>query len=164
MKIDEFIKNYNNAKDKDKFLNDCIIVKYVPYHEKMTDCEMVIISTTKIENEFRINSPMRFMLFITTLLSRYTEIGKDEDVLTVFETLDENDLIDKIISKIPEREYASYNTILNMELDDYMENNRSITAYISSKIKDFEIPVRSLFETIMNNVPQDVPEVADNKE
>lgn len=164
MKIDEFIKKYNDAKDKDKFLNDCIITTYVPYHEKMTDCEMVIISTTKIENEFRINSPMRFMLFITTLLSRYTEIGKDEDVLTVFETLDEKDLIDKIISKIPEREYTSYNTILNMELDDYMENNRSITAYISRKIKDLEIPVKSLFEAIMNNVPQDVLGVADNKE
>ena len=164
MKIDEFIKKYNDVKDKDKFLNDCIITTYVPYHEKMTDCEMVIISTTKIENEFRINSPMRFMLFITTLLSRYTEIGKDEDVLTVFETLDENDLIDKIISKIPEREYTSYNTILNMELDDYMENNRSITAYISGKIKDLEIPVKSLFEAIMNNVPQDVLGVADNKE
>ena len=85
------------SKDKDKFLSGCITTQYVPYHEKMTDCEMVIVSTTKMENEFRINSPMRFMLFVTTLLSRYTEIGEDEDVLTVFETLDENDLIDKII-------------------------------------------------------------------
>lgn len=163
MKVDEFIKKYNVAKDKDKFLNDSITTQYVPYHEKMTDCEMIILSTTKIDNEFRINSPMRFMLFVTTLLSRYTEIGEDEDILTVFETLDEIGLIDQVISKIPEKEYASYNTILNMELDDYMENNRSITAYISNKVKELEIPFKALMETISNNVPQDVLEVADVK-
>ena len=164
MKVDEFIKKYNFAKNKDEFLEKCIINKYVPYHEKMTDCEMIIVSTTVIDNEFRINSPMRFMLFISTLLSRYTEIGEDEDVLTVFETLDENGLIDIIVSKIPEKEYASYNTILNMELDDYMENNRSITAYINNKIKDLEIPIKTLMESMSNNVPQDVLEVADDKE
>lgn len=163
MKIDEFIRKYNSAKDKDKYLNGCIINQYVPYHEKMTDCEMIIISTTKIENEFRINSPMRFMLFVTTLLSRYTEIGEDEDILTVFETLDEKGLIDQIVSKIPEKEYTSYNTILNMELDDYMENNRSITAYIQNKLKEWEIPFKALVETIGNNVPQDVLEVADKE-
>ena len=163
MKVDEFIRKYNSAKDKDKFLTNCIKVQYVPYHEKMSDCEMIIISTTKMDNEFKINSPMRFMLFITTLLSRYTEIGEDEDLLTVFETLDENNLVDQIISKIPEKEYAAYNTILNMELDDYMENNRSITAYISNKIKELEIPIKTLMETINNNVPQDALEVAENK-
>jgi hypothetical protein len=160
MKVDEFIRKYNSAKDKDKFLNDIITTQYIPYHEKMTDCEMIILSTTKIDNEFRINSPMRFMLFVTTLLSRYTEIGKDENILTVFETLDEAGLIDQIVSRIPEKEYASYNTILNMELDDYMENNRSITAYISNKVKELEIPFKTLMETISNNVPQDVLEVA----
>ena len=163
MKVTEFIEQYNKAKDKDKFLSECIVTQYVPYHEKMTDCEMIILSTTKIDNDFRINSPMRFMLFITTLLSRYTEIGEDEDILTVFETLDENNLIDQIISKIPEKEYTSYNTILNMELDDYMENNRSITSYISNKLKDLEIPLKALTEVI-NNVPQDALEVADNIE
>ena len=163
MKIDEFIRKYNSAKNKDKFLDDCITTQYVPYHDKMTDCEMIIISTTKLKNEFRINSPMRFMLFITTLLSRYTEIGEDEDVITVFETLDENGLIDQLISKIPQKEYASYNTILNMELDDYMENNRSVTAFISKKIKELEVPIKTLIDTINNNVPQDVLEVAGNK-
>jgi len=164
MKVEEFIRKYNAAKNKDEYLEKCIVNKYVPYHEKMTDCDMVILSTTQIDDQFRINSPMRFMLFVTTLLSRYTEIGEDEDVLTVFETLDENDLIDAIISKIPQKEYSSYTNILNMELDDYMENNRSVAAYISNILKDIETPVKTLVETIKNYVPQDVPEVADNEE
>ena len=130
MKVNEFIEKYNDAKDKDQFLTECVKGDYVPYHEKMTDCDYIILATTKFDDKFRINSPMRFMLFVTTLLSRYTEIGEDEDILTMFETLDENNLIDLIISKIPEKEYTSYNTILNMELDDYMENNRSLSSIL----------------------------------
>ena len=164
MKVDEFIKKYNFAKDKDVFLNNCIIKQYIPYHEKMSDCDMIIIATTKTEDGFRINSPMRFILFVSTLINRYTEIGTDEDILTVFETLDENNLIDLIISKIPEKEYTSYQTILNMELDDYMENNRNIMSYIDNKIKELEIPFKALMEIINNNVPQNVSEVADIEE
>ena len=157
MKIDEFIKKYNDAKDKDKFLSECITTQYVPYHEKMIDCDYIITATTKYENQFKINSPMRFMLFINTLLSRYTEIGEDDNILIVFETLDEVGLIDQIISKIPEREYNSYNTILNMELDDYMENNRSV----ASIIEGFGLSLESI---IKNNVPQNVSEVAEIEE
>ena len=121
----------------------------------MTDCEMIIFATTKYDNTFKINSPMRFMLFITTLLSRYTDIGEDEDLLTVYESLEENNLIDKIISAIPQNEYTSYETILNMELSDYMENNRSISAIVEGLSLSLENIINNI-----NNVPQDVPEVA----
>lgn len=155
MKVNEFIENYNNANNKDEYIFNSIIEKYVPYHEKMTDCEMIILSTIKYEDKFKINSPMRFMLFITTLISRYTDIGEDEDLLTVYESLEKNNLIDKIISAIPQNEYTSYETILNMELSDYMENNRSISAIVEGLILSLENIINNI-----NNVPQDVSEVA----
>lgn len=155
MKVNEFIENYNNANNKDEYIFNSIIKKYVPYHEKMTDCEIIILSTIKYEDKFKINSPMRFMLFITTLISRYTDIGEDEDLLTVYESLEENNLIDKIISAIPQNEYTSYETILNMELSDYMENNRSISAIVEGLSLSLENIINNI-----NNVPQDVSEVA----
>lgn len=155
MKVNEFIENYNNANNKDEYIFNSIIEKYVPYHEKMTDCEMIILSTIKYEDKFKINSPMRFMLFITTLISRYTNIGEDEDLLTTYELLEKNNLIDKIISAIPQNEYTSYETILNMELSDYMENNRSIPAIVEGLSLSLENIINNI-----NNVPQDVPEVA----
>ena len=155
MKVNEFIENYNSANNKDEYIFNSIIEKYVPYHEKMTDCEMIILSTIKYEDKFKINSPMRFMLFITTLISRYTDIGEDEDLLTVYESLEKNNLIDKIISAIPQNEYTSYETILNMELSDYMENNRSISAIVEGLSLSLENIINNI-----NNVPQDVSEVA----
>ena len=164
MKVDEFIRKYNSSKNKDDFLDKCIITQYIPYHEKMSDCDMIVIATTKTEQGFRINSPMRFVLFIVTLINRYTKIGEDEEILSVFETLDENNLLDLIVSKIPKKEYESYQTILNMVLDDYMENSRSILAYIDNKINELKIPFKALVDVINNNVPQNVSEVAETEE
>ena len=155
MKVNDFIKEYNNANDKEAYIENSITKKYIPYHEKMTDCEMIILATTKYDNKFRINSPMRFMLFVTTLISRYTNIGENEDLLSTYELLEENELIDKIISVIPQNEYKSYETILNMELSDYMENNRSISAIVEGLSLSFENVINNI-----NNVPQDASEVA----
>ena len=134
MKVDEFIRKYNSAKDKDKYLTNCVKVQYVPYHEKIADCSGIVKASVEMNGIFKINTPAQFMMFTVQVITRYTEIEKDDDVLGLFEKLDELNLINAIILKIPEREFASYNTILNMVQDDYMENNRTLLSYIETKI------------------------------
>ena len=163
MKIDEFIRKYNSAKDKDKFLEECIKETYIPYHEKIADCTGVINATIEKDGIFKINTPAQFMIFMVQIITRYTDIEKDDDVVGLFEKLDELNLINGIISKIPEREFTSYNTILNMVQDDYMENNRSIISFIETKVKALGLSLDTLSETIQKYVPQDVPEVADSE-
>ena len=163
MKIDEFIKKYNNSKDKDKFLEECIKVTYIPYHEKIADCGGVINATIEKDGIFKINTPAQFMIFMVQIITRYTDIEKDDDIVGLFEKLDELNLVNAIISKIPEREFTSYNTILNMMQDDYMENNRSVISFIETKVKALGLSLDTLLEVIQKYVPQDVPEVADNK-
>ena len=111
MKIDEFIRKYNSAKDKDKYLKESIKKTYIPYHEKVADCERVVKATTEIDGIFKINTPAQFMIFTVNIISKYAEI-EYEDVLDTFEKLDELNLINALISHIPEREFASYNTIV----------------------------------------------------
>lgn len=164
MKIDEFIKKYNNAKDKDKFLEECIKKTYIPYSEKIADCSGVINATIEKDGMFKVNTPAQFMIFMVQIITRYTDIEKDDDIVGLFEKLDELNLINGIISKIPEREFTSYNTILNMVQDDYMENNRSIISFIETKVKALGLSLDTLLETIQKYVPQDVSEVADDKE
>lgn len=164
MKVDEFIRKYNAAKDKDRFLTDSIKVQYIPYSQKIADCSGVVKASVEMDGIFKINTPAQFMMFTVQVITRYTEIEKDEDVLGLFEKLDELNLINAIISHIPEREFASYNTILNMVQDDYMENNRNIISFIETKVKALGLSLDALLETIQRYVPQDVPEVADNKE
>lgn len=161
MKVDEFIRKYNSAKDKDKFLTDCIKTQYVPYRIKIADCDGIIKASTEINGVFKINTPAQFMMFTIQVITRYTEIEKDNDILGLFEKLDELNLINAITSKIPEREFASYNTILNMIQDDYMENNRTLLSFIDTKIKALGLSLDTILDTIQKYVPQDVPEVAD---
>ena len=103
------------------------------------------------------------MIFMVQIITRYTDIEKDDDIVGLFEKLDELNLVNAIISKIPEREFTSYNTILNMMQDDYMENNRSVVSFIETKVKALGLSLDTLLEVIQKYVPQDVPEVADNK-
>ena len=161
MKVDEFIKKYNSSKDKDKYLTDSITTQYISYHEKIADCSGIVKASTELDGIFKINTPAQFMMFTIQIITRYTEIEKEEDILGMFEKLDELNLINAIISKIPEREYASYNTILNMVQDDYMENNRSLLSFIETKVKALGLSVDAILDAIQKYVPQDVPEVAE---
>lgn len=161
MKVDEFIRKYNSAKDKDKFLTDCIKTQYVPYRIKIADCDGIIKASTGINGVFKINTPAQFMMFTIQVITRYTEIKKDDDILGLFEKLDELNLINAITSKIPEREFASYNTILNMIQDDYMENNRTLLSFIETKVGALGLSLDAILDAIQKYVPQDTPEVAD---
>lgn len=161
MKVDEFIRKYNSAKDKDKFLTDCIKTQYVPYRIKIADCDGIIKASTGINGVFKINTPAQFMMFTIQVIIRYTEIEKDDDILGLFEKLDELNLINAITSKIPEREFASYNTILNMIQDDYMENNRTLLSFIETKVSALGLSLDAILDAIQKYVPQDVPEVVD---
>ena len=161
MKIDEYIRKYNSAKDKDKFLENSITTQYVPYHEKIADCDRIIRATMETDGIFRINTPVQFMIFMIQLIIRYTDIEQSENMLEMFEKLDELNLINAIIAKIPEREYTSYNTILNMVQDDYMENNRSLLSYIETKVKALGLSLDTLLDVIQKNIPQNDTEVVE---
>ena len=156
MKIDEFIRKYNSAKDKDKFLGDCIKVQYIPYHEKIADCSGIVKASVEMDGIFKINTPAQFMMFTVQVITRYTEIEKDDDVLGLFEKLDELNLINAIIAKIPEREFTSYNTILNMVQDDYMENNRNIVSFFETKLQALGMSIDTMLEAIQNYIPKDI--------
>lgn len=164
MKVDEFIKKYNSAKDKKDFLNKCIVKQYIPYHKKIADCDAVLKATIESDGMFKINTPAQFMIFTIQIITRYTEIEKEENILDMFEKLDELNLINAIISSIPEREFNSYNTIFSMIQNDYMENNRDIVSFFETKIKAIGLSLDTLLEVIQNYVPQNASEVADKEE
>ena len=163
MKIDEFIRKYNSAKDKDKYLKESIKKTYIPYHEKVADCQRIINATMESDGLFKINTPAQFMIFTVNIISKYTNIEYD-DVLTTFEKLDELNLINAIISNIPEREYTTYNTLLSMTQDDYMENNRNLISFIETKVKALGLSMDAMLDAIQKYIPQDTPEVADSAE
>ena len=161
MKIDEYIRKYNSAKDKDKFLADSIMRQYIPYSDKIADCSGIVKASTELDGIFKINTPAQFMMFMIQIITRYTDIEKDENILGMFERLDELNLINAIISKVPEREITSYNTILNMVQDDYMENNRTLLSFFETKIQALGLSLDAVLDAMQKYIPQNETEVAE---
>ena len=164
MKVEEFIRKYNAAKDKDKFLEKSIVNKYVPYHEKIADCDKIVRATMEKDGLFKMSTPAQFMIFTIQIITRYTDIEKDENVVELFEALDELDLINAIISHIPQREFNSYNTILHMVQDDYMENNRNVVSFLETKLRTLGVSIDTLLEAIQNYIPKNETEDTENIE
>ena len=160
MKINEFIRKYNAAKDKEKYLSGCIKKNHIPYHEKVSDCQRIINATTESNGLFKINTPAQFMIFTVNIISKYADIEYD-DALEMFEKLDELNLIDSIIAHIPEREYTTYNTILNMVQDDYMENNRNLISFMETKVKALGLSIDTILDAIQKYIPQETSEIAE---
>lgn len=155
MNIDTFINGYNSAKDKDAYIKKILKTDYIPYTEKINDCNRIIKTSTESDGIFKLNTPAQFMLFTVNLISKYTKLEYDPDnIVEFFEALDKDDLINTIYSIIPEREVASYQTILNMCADDYFETNRSLVSYIETKVAALQMTGDTLLEALYELIPQ----------
>lgn len=149
MKIDTFIKEYNESTNKDSYLKQIITTSYIKYSDKIDDCNKIVKVTLEREGIFKINTPARYMLFMVNLITRYTMLEYDnDDIVGFFETLDKNNLINKLLEYIPEREYKSYSTILEMCQDDYMENNRSLVGYIDAKVNALNLTSNAILDVL----------------
>lgn len=160
MEVKEFVSEYKKcATDqlKDRFFKKHIVANYIPYELKIAHCENIAKNTMYLtvdeeNNIYRQNSPMRYVLFVLTLIKLYTDIEIDfNDSLNIFNELDMNNLIDTIITYIPSSEYSKFQTVLNMIIDDEIENNRNIVSYIDNNISALKVMGSTLTEMLKEN-------------
>lgn len=141
--VQNFVKEYKELtpqSDYARFFKKHIIKEYVNYEDKVTICNKIIQSSFYIYDKkgeksiriFKMNSPARYMNYCISLIDTYTdiEIRFGEHVLEDFNALDKEGLVDQIISVIPDDELKKFETILNMQVDDVLENERSIGRFV----------------------------------
>lgn len=157
--VDAFLRQYGVA-DKQKgtamkdFIKKHIVTDYVSFLEKEVTCTNIVNSTTRIIEKnkeiLKINSSARYLLFVMRLIDIYTDIEIDfTDAKYVYQYDDLNKVgaIGNLIAAIPEREYSEFSTLLNMKLDDFRDNEYSITALLYNLKQSF-----SLSEEVINSV------------
>ena len=155
--VDMFVKSYKaNSKAKDKtfedFLQKHITTKYIDFIKKCVYCDNIIKGTCYKKDgdrEFvKINSANRYLFFIMRLIELYTDIEiNDEEVWKDYDKLNEIGAINALIGAIPENEYSEFTTLLNMKLDDFRDNEYSITAMLYNLGQSL-----SLSEEVINSV------------
>ena len=152
MRYDEFIEKYNVSKDKGKFLAKHITAKYLLYEQKISEAKEIIRRTCYMERDgkkvFKQDSPAYFMLFMLRVIANYTDIEFDEgkDALAAFNAFSEAELLEPIVLAVPQKEYDTFSTVLQMCKDDEMENYRSLAGFFDTKVDALMITINALAE------------------
>lgn len=140
--VDMFCKTYKaNSKAKDetfnKFIEKHITTQYISFLEKEIICAGIVDATCHIKDGDRkiikINSTGRYMLFVMRLIDIYTDLDidfNDAHFVKQYDELNKIGAINTLITSIPKSEYTEFSTLLNMKLDDFRDNEYSLTAFI----------------------------------
>mgnify|MGYP003293055073 CR=1 FL=1 len=128
--VEEYEKCSNND-DKAKFLKSNLKTeKYMPYADKLTRAENIVKSSSyamikedgklKQTDRIALNSPMRYILFVMTVVDKYTNIEVNfNNIMPDFDALNFNSLIEIIFEKIGDKETAEFNTVVDDLLVKY---------------------------------------------
>ena len=143
--VEEYEKCTNND-DKAKFLKTKLKTeKYMPYSDKLTLAENIVRHSSyamvkedgalKQTDKIALNSPMRYILFVMTVVDKYTNIEVNfRNITPDFDALNFNSLIEIIFEKVGDKETAEFNTVVEMVLNDFMANKYQFKNYIDDTL------------------------------
>ena len=88
------------------------------------------------------------MLFMLRVIANYTDVEFEEgaDALAAFNAFSESGLLEPIVLAIPQKEYDTFNTVLQMCKDDEMENYRSLAGFFDTKVDALMMTMNALAE------------------
>lgn len=165
--VDAFIREYGvAAKQKgsamDNFIDKHIITKYIDFIRKSVICDGIVDSTCHIVDGDRklvkVNSANRYLFFVMKLIENYTDIEfANEEVVEAYDKLNEIGAIDVIVGSIPKSEYSEFQTILNMKMDDFRDNEYSLTAILYNFKESL-----SISEEVINSVIEELQKETNN--
>lgn len=137
--IDKLIDGYSkrtSIKMKEEYLKAVIKIKpYVGYGVKMVLADMVIKNSCLKNGRVHIDSCKKYILYIYALIDTYTNIEiTEKQWLFEYDRLDSMGLIEPILALIPEKEVATFKTILDMKHNDLMTNRYGTYAFIEDQV------------------------------
>lgn len=154
----EFVDGYKKCSTqqlKNNYIKSKLVINsYVDFLKKCFICDKVIEASCDNSSEcIIVNSSFRYLFFIRSMISLYTNIGIDDnDYSSWYDTLNECGALTAIMSKIPEAEVEECNTILQMKVDDFMNNNMNFRNYIASQVSGFEDMLDGLQDFLSNKL------------
>lgn len=142
--VEEFLKEKDIAKH--------IVNTYVSYATKIDECRKIVdLNSYKEVNDEKIywkNTPGQYFMFVIRLIANYTDIDMGERILDSYDSLNKENMINEIISTIPQTEYEEWRTLLQMCDDDAYENLRSMPSWLETKFDSMKLVFDSMSEVL----------------
>ncbi len=159
--IKEFIEGFDNAKDKEYYVKKHLITGYIDYEHKIALCRSILnqsmYKNVNGKKMFVIDSPMRWMFFVFSIITSYTNIEVPEDGtkrMKIFNEIEKHDVMNTL-STVLGKEYGAFSSLLNVMVEDEIRNN-DLRAMIETKIEALnlvsgKIPWEKLLSETTNN-------------
>lgn len=136
----------NGEKKKIEMLKKHLKVEYVEYEAKLDICKQILLkSSYKTVNGrelYRPNTPLRYMLTISSYLQTYYDFDQSNMFMHDFNLLEKHELTELIVKAIGD-DVKRFNTVLNMMTDDLNYEN-SLIPYMDTKIEAMDISLGAL--------------------
>lgn len=158
LNIEQMVKEYTSTTNDTAhklYLDKIQVVPYLPYLSKMIYAQRIVESTSwdKDHEKIEINSPIRHILYIYTLLLAYTNVDvHQEDMIAEYDALSAAGMVQPIIEKIPEHERKEFDKVLKMVTGDYYTNHFETHAYIDHLVDRFKNIVENFFSPISEDL------------
>ena len=155
--VEMFCKSYKaNSKAKEDvlrdFLNKHVTTKYISFVQKCSYCDAIVKATTHIQSDIvKVDSAARYLLFVMHLINIYTDIDiifDDGKFAEQYDMLSEAGALQAILSSIPQQEYAEFDTILKMKMDDFYTNEYSIESMLYNFKKSLDISTEQISKAL----------------
>lgn len=171
--VQEFIKKYNSftsEKAKETFLKSVIKNNYVDFLVKVEYARKIIELSgfRKETGKPHMDSCKQYLLYIFSIITMYTNIVMDEQkVHEEYDKLEKNHLIVLILSMLPEREIKMFDSILQMQKDDWFTNYHGFEHYLEIEsekgktwlLKNMDTIIKLLSDRIQGLTEQDLLQV-----
>ena len=138
MNITEFLQQYAEKQDKDRFVKKHVTTSYIPIEAKQLAASNIVKGSYYLDGEFHVNSVAKYMLTKITLFDLYTDIERsDGTILADFNALNEARFFDVLESAIDEKEIVEFYEILEMECEDAKTNEYELGGFIRRQVERF---------------------------
>lgn len=151
MKIEQFIDEFNKSQDKEAYVKKHITKEYIPYSHKISLCNNIAEFTTHKQVQgrkiFSIDTAMRYMLFVLTIIESYTdiELGLDDKRMKAFDLIEQYNVM-FFIANCMGNEYKRLDTVLKMQVDDIYSNERDLPSFLDTKIDAINLVLEKMGE------------------
>lgn len=139
---------------------DIEVLQYLPIQDKI---DLIEITLQKAERNGVYNDMRLEMYFNLYLIFLYTDLVFTEeekaDEFTLYNELESNDIISKVIATIPAEEYDNLFDTLCIVKKDNTKYNNSISSVLNSFVKDLPKNAESAMNIMQNFNPNDYKEI-----
>ena len=159
-----FVKEYNDVKKKivcEEFLNKNLVINdYVPFLKKVEMANKIARNSLldKKNNTIYRQLSVQYILFIRSIITLYTNlVGSTEIWIDEYDALDSSGLLDVVISKIPEKEFSEFKTIVDQVENDYIYNysrESTMSRFLNNLFETIKPNITSLFKIIDKRVKE----------